>query len=95
VNAILKDYVGNYPNPFNPQTTVSYHVAKEGKVQIEVYNVKGQKVKTLFNDISKAGRHQIIWSGDNDQQQKVGSGIYFLRLKTDKSDLKKKVILLK
>ena len=93
--ALQKDSIRNYPNPFNPETTISYNVAKEGKVLVEIYNIKGQKVKTLFNNISTAGQHSILWKGENDQNQKVGSGIYFLRLKTEKSDLKKKIMLIK
>ncbi|HOQ79722.1 MAG TPA: T9SS type A sorting domain-containing protein [Candidatus Cloacimonadota bacterium] len=93
--ALQKDSIRNYPNPFNPETTISFNVAKEGKVLVEIYNVKGQKVKTLYNAVGQAGQHNIVWKGENDYNQKVGSGIYFLRLKTERSDLKKKVMLLK
>lgn len=91
----LKDLVSNYPNPFNPSTNVSFNVANDCRTIVEVYNLKGQKVKTLHNQFTKAGKYSVIWNGTNQNNNKVGSGVYFLRLKTDTSDLKKKIILLK
>lgn len=73
----------NYPNPFNPSTTVKYEVPKNGKVNLIVYNLQGQKVATLVNNYQTAGYHQIMWNGANDRGQKVSSGVYFLRMQAE------------
>ncbi|MDZ4181942.1 MAG: immune inhibitor A, partial [Candidatus Cloacimonadaceae bacterium] len=54
---------GNYPNPFNPTTTISFDLAKAGKVKVSIYNIKGQMVKTLANDDFAVGRHSLVWDG--------------------------------
>ena len=84
----------NYPNPFNPSTTISFDLPKESKVEISVYNIKGQKVKTMMNDILPAGNHSVVWNGKNDNNKSVSSGIYFYRITAgDFTDTKKCVIL--
>lgn len=93
--SIYKDDLNNYPNPFNPKTNISFQVAKEAVVMVEIYNVKGQKVKELLNQKTAPGRYNLEWNGTNQENASVGSGVYFIRLKTDQSDLKKKVLLLK
>ncbi len=70
-------FYGNYPNPFNPSTTFSYSLANESKVKLIIFNVKGQKIRTLVNEGQSAGMHQVIWNGVNDNGKKVSSGIYF------------------
>lgn len=85
----------NYPNPFNPTTNISYSLAKDSKVELAVYNVKGQLVTTLVNGNVPAGNYNVNWHGIDKQGKKVGSGIYFSRLKTEKKVLNKKMILLK
>ena len=76
VSGITK-FLGNYPNPFNPSTTFSYSLANESKVELIIFNVKGQKIRTLVNEGQSAGMHQVIWNGMNDNGEKVSSGIYF------------------
>ncbi|MCK4696010.1 MAG: T9SS type A sorting domain-containing protein, partial [Candidatus Cloacimonetes bacterium] len=73
----------NYPNPFNPETTISFNVSrKDAKdAKIEIYNLKGQKVKTLMNERLEAGKHTAIWNGRDDNNKPVSSGIYFYKLK--------------
>ena len=98
VPAIAK-FNGNYPNPFNPTTTFSYSLTGESKVALKLFNIKGQKIKTLINENQTAGIHQIIWDGTDDHGKKVSTGIYFSHF--DASDeghdytSVKKIILLK
>jgi hypothetical protein len=73
----ITKFLGNYPNPFNPSTTFSYSLANESKVKLIIFNVKGQKIRTLINKGQNAGMHQVIWNGMNDNGEKVSSGIYF------------------
>ena len=86
---------GNYPNPFNPSTTVQFATRESGHVTLEIYNVKGQKVKTLVDDRMDPGYHVITWDGRNDDGQIVTSGIYFSNMKTGKYTATKKMILMK
>ncbi|MBN2461838.1 MAG: T9SS type A sorting domain-containing protein [Candidatus Cloacimonetes bacterium] len=84
----------NYPNPFNPETTISYQLTAVSKVSLAVYNVKGQLVNTLVNEIKPAGEHSIIWNGTDQSKQSVPSGVYLYRLKTkDDSKIKKMILL--
>jgi hypothetical protein len=71
---------GNYPNPFNPETVIGYYLAESGNVSLEVYNIKGQKVKTLFSGIQEAGDREVIWQGDDAAGDSVSSGLYFYKL---------------
>lgn len=91
----VKAALYNYPNPFNPSTIISYSVPAECQVELEIYNVKGQLVKTLVNGTSPAGEFKVTWQGVDNSGNKVGSGIYFSRLKTGKEVLNKKMVLLK
>ena len=85
----------NYPNPFNPTTTISFSVTQTPSfVNLEIYNIKGQKVKTLINDVLPPGNHSVVWNGKNDKNESVSSGIYFYRITAgDFTDTKKCVIL--
>ena len=87
----------NYPNPFNPQTTINFSVAQTSSfVTLGIYNIKGQKIKTIVNQKLEQGLHQIIWDGKNDNNQYVASGVYFYKLKVnDKNIAIKKCLLLK
>ena len=86
---------GNYPNPFNPVTTVAFDMAKDGMVKVEIFNVKGQKVKTLVNDYRMAGRYTVNWNGVDEVGNSVSSGIYFYRMQTKGFSSSKKMLLLK
>ena len=86
----------NYPNPFNPTTTIKFSVPKESEVEILVYNVKGQKVKKLASSTFERGQHQVIWNGRDDNHDKVSSGIYFYKYTVNgKVKSNKKMLLLK
>ena len=86
----------NYPNPFNPKTTINYSLKENSKVLLKIYNIKGQLVKTLVNELLPAGEHSIIWNGRDSNGNQVGSGIYFYKLKVNgKSEAVRKCLLLK
>ncbi|MFA7058038.1 MAG: choice-of-anchor J domain-containing protein, partial [Candidatus Cloacimonadales bacterium] len=85
----------NYPNPFNPETSISYSVEKAGNVTIDVYNMLGQKVKTLVNDSQNAGTHTVVWNGTDNNGKNVSSGVYFYRMKNGSYSKTNKMILMK
>jgi len=84
-----------YPNPFNTSTTISYSLPKDIQISLDIYNLKGQKVKTLQNEKRKAGQHSVVWSGTDDRRRPVSSGIYFYKLITPKAVLTNKMIIMK
>nr|HPR18501.1 T9SS type A sorting domain-containing protein [Candidatus Cloacimonadota bacterium] len=94
---IAKDELsGNYPNPFNPTTTISFFTTESTEnTEISVYNLKGQKVKQLLNAQLAAGRHSVVWNGTDDNGKAVSSGIYFYKMKSGKYLETKKMILMK
>jgi choice-of-anchor B domain-containing protein len=85
----------NYPNPFNPTTTIAYQVPHKSDVRIEIYNTLGQKVRTLLNDHKEPGEYQAIWDGRNDSGAQVGSGVYLYRLVARDFVQVRKMILMK
>ncbi len=93
VNSVLNQ---NYPNPFNPETNISFTLNKDVKdVELSIYNIKGQKVSTLVNEDMKAGTHNIVWNGVNNNNQSVASGVYFYKLKAGKQTSTRKMVLMK
>ncbi|MFZ1290089.1 MAG: FlgD immunoglobulin-like domain containing protein [Melioribacteraceae bacterium] len=85
----------NYPNPFNPTTNIDFKIANTSSVKLVVYNILGQRVKTLVNENLKAGNYQIVWNGLDDSGKKVASGNYLLSLETDAFRATRKMVLLK
>jgi type IX secretion system substrate protein len=85
----------NYPNPFNPTTTISYSLKNDSKVTLEIYNIRVQLVRTLINDIMEAGPQEATWNGRDDSDKRVGSGVYFYKLNAGDYTSTKKMILLK
>lgn len=84
----------NYPNPFNPTTTINYNVPKTGNVKLNVYNVKGQLVKTLVNSHQNVGMQNVVWNGDDNTGNRVSSGVYFYKMENaGKTDVKKMVLM--
>lgn len=84
-----------YPNPFNPSTNIKYSVKVEGPVEIEIFNVKGQKVRTLVSENKAPGHYQIVWNGNNDHNNSVASGMYFCKLKTQDKQIIRKMMMIK
>ncbi|MBI9032556.1 T9SS type A sorting domain-containing protein [bacterium] len=87
----------NYPNPFNPSTTISFSVAESQVVTIDIYNIKGQLVKHVFNDkVSEVNTKQsVVWNGRDSDEHNVASGIYFTIMKTGNKRFANKSILIK
>lgn len=85
----------NYPNPFNPMTTISLYMPKQAIATLSIYNLKGQRVKVLSQGTLRKGNCKVRWDGKDDKGHLVGSGIYFARLSSGKEVSTKKMILLK
>ena len=66
----------NYPNPFNPMTTISFDLATAGRVRISIFSIDGRLVKTLTDESFRAGRHERVWAGRDDRGRTVASGTY-------------------
>jgi len=91
--------IGNYPNPFNPSTSVSFSVANPSDVSIDIYNVKGQLVKNLYNSFVPANkvnqRIDVLWKGRDNKGQAVASGVYYTKMTAGKHTEFKKMLLMK
>jgi len=87
--------LGSYPNPFRNETNISFNLKADNKVALEIYNLKGQKVRTLVNGKTKSGTHNITWKGDDDKGNPVASGVYYFKMNSGKYTSSKKMILLK
>jgi M6 family metalloprotease-like protein len=86
--------LANYPNPFNPSTTIRYELASRARVELRVYDVNGALVRTLVDDVKPAGAYALEWNGRDDRGNPVGSGVYFYRLTAgDFSDVRKMTLL--
>ena len=87
----------NYPNPFNPETTIAFSLTQSSAfVKLEVYNIKGQKVKQLVSNQLSAGQHSVVWDGKDANDKSVASGIYLFNLKINNKNVDtKKGLLLK
>jgi flagellar hook assembly protein FlgD len=97
-NATLPTTYGispNYPNPFNPTTTIKYQLPHQSDIRLTIYNVLGQKVRTLLNEKMEAGYYSVDWDGRNDLGVQVGSGIYIYRFSADSYHRVQKMILMK
>jgi flagellar hook assembly protein FlgD len=85
----------NYPNPFNPETTIIYELPKETTVNITIYNMLGQRVLTVVDDLQRVGRYSAMWNGTDERGLPVSGGVYFYQLKTEDFTKSLKMILLK
>ena len=95
VNAVFS-LSQNYPNPFNPTTTISFSVAQTPSfVNLEIFNLKGQKVKQLVSEQLSTGQHSVVWNGDEANGNTVSSGLYFYKIKAGRYTSFKKMILMK
>ena len=85
----------NYPNPFNPSTTINFSIARSSHVNLSIYNVKGQLVRTLVNEHKAADEYRVTWNGKDNRGIPVSSGVYFYAIRTDSFNESKKLILLR
>lgn len=84
-----------YPNPFNPSTTISFNLSSHNQVDVSVYNIKGQKVRTLLSDKLNSGKHQVVWNGKDNDNNNCASGVYFYRVKAGNLVKTNKIMMLK
>lgn len=80
----------NHPNPFNPQTTISFFLPKSGKTELKIYNIKGELIETLVNEVQQTGYHSMVWNAEN-----VSSGIYLYRITSGEYESTKKCVIMK
>jgi len=85
----------NYPNPFNPSTTIEYQLPKTGNVEIKIFSVNGQLVKTLESTHQSSGTHTVVWDGKNNSGKSVASGLYVYQVAFENSVLAKKMLFIK
>ena len=95
VEMITNNNLSIYPNPFNPATTISFSIPTESKIELTVYNTKGQKVKTLINNKIEKGNHSTNWYGKDENNNSVSSGVYFYKLNVNNEPkaIKKSLLL--
>jgi hypothetical protein len=84
----------NYPNPFNAGTVIRFNVPEAVEIELTIYNVLGQKVRTLYKGIAARGMNQISWDGEGDEAV-VSSGVYFYRLSTPTLTLTEKMVYIR
>jgi hypothetical protein len=85
---------GNYPNPFNPVTTIQFGVPQASTVRLEVYSVSGAHVRTLVNDVLQAGKYSAMWNGRDENGQLAGTGTYLYRMSADNFSAVKRMVML-
>ena len=91
------DYIlhQNYPNPFNPHTTIKYYIPQSNNIDLVIYNIKGEKVKTLYSGYIDSGYHSIIWDGKFDSGIESPSGIYIVSFNYNNDVITSKVVKIK
>jgi len=87
--------IGNYPNPFNPSTFIAFEKKDKGHIQIDIFNIRGQKVRALLDDVLDEGVYNIEWNGNDEHGRSVGSGVFFYQMKTSEYSAIKKMVLMK
>jgi hypothetical protein len=86
---------GNYPNPFNPVTNISFSISEAADVTIEIYNIRGEKVKTLVDGLMEPSNYSYTWNGTDDSNNNVASGVYFYKMQAGDYAATKKMVLMK
>jgi Secretion system C-terminal sorting domain len=87
--------IGNYPNPFNPSTTLKFSLNAQDHVSLSIYNICGQLVKKLVDAEFDSGEYAIVWNGEDNSNKRVSSGMYFLRMQTSEYSASRKIMLIK
>ena len=97
-NKIPIKLMQNYPNPFkvnSSRTAIEFSLKQQGSTEVSIYNIKGQKVKTMLDDNLNSGSHKLIWDGNNSTGKKVSSGIYFYQVEQEGKTQTKKMIVIR
>jgi len=84
-----------YPNPFNPQTFISYRLSEESRVEISVFDLLGRRVNVLYSGRQTAGSYHVYWNGTDDNGLKAPSGGYIIRMETEEATQAQRVLMLK
>jgi hypothetical protein len=87
--------IGNYPNPFNPQTVIQFVIPTESQVSMNIYSITGQRVRELVSGRISAGSHTVFWDGKDDAGKSVSAGVYVSRLSADGHSALRKMLLMK
>jgi flagellar hook assembly protein FlgD len=82
-----------FPNPFNPTAHVSFVLPEKGLVDVVIYNVAGERVRSLMHETREEGPHLVLWSGNNDTGQQVAAGVYWVRMVYANETLVQKMVL--
>ena len=85
----------NYPNPFNPSTTITFTLPSDSHVNISIYDVQGKPVKTVKDEVAPEGYNEVLWDGSDDRGEGVGSGVYFCRMTAGDRAMTRKMVLLR
>jgi hypothetical protein len=85
----------NVPNPFNPQTVIQFTLAHSSQVTLSIYNVQGQRVRTLVDRVETSGSHTVVWDGVDESGLRVGSGVYVYQLATPETSARKQMLLVR
>ena len=85
----------NYPNPFNPSTTIKYQIANDANVNLDIWNLQGQKIRTLVGKEQKSGYYSVVWDGRNEAGQTVSSGLYLYRVQAGSFVATHKMLMIK
>jgi hypothetical protein len=84
----------NHPNPFNPETLLTYHLPRTCQVRVRIYNSLGQAISTLVDQVQPAGIYTLYWNGKDDRGERVSGGIYIAKLETENFSLARKMLFL-
>ena len=101
VPIVRSELLGNFPNPFNPETTIRFNVgnafirSESVRVSIDIYNIRGQKVRSLLDGFYESGSHTVVWDGRDDSGRELGSGVYLYRMLAGEESSVRKMVLLK
>ncbi len=87
--------LSNYPNPFNPETVICFSVPEKGMTSLEIFNCRGQRVRSLVHDVRTEGEYRVVWSGTDDRGASLSSGVYLCRLQTGDKSMTRKLMLMK
>ena len=95
IPTINETRISNYPNPFNPSTTIKLELVESGEIELAIYNIKGQKMRTLIDAFTNKGTFKANWNGKDEQGKPVSSGLYVVKLQKDGKETATKIMLLK